>query len=144
DPLSVRALAARLGPALPTRTTAWRWQLAPAPASDVDSLLAALAAVHDGPLPGELEASVRAAGGVLPIQMSAAVRVSLPPDAAPALMRDRVLRPLLQSAHAAPEAFIRPSDIPAVLARLRALGFPVEEAEGPWVGPALPPTGRES
>jgi hypothetical protein len=127
DPLAVRALASRLGEPLPTGADAWRWRLAPAPTQDADAVLAAIAAVHDGPVPGELEAAVRAASGAGPVTLTAAVRLTLPAGAGPALLRDRLLRGLLQPAGAAGEAIVHPADLVAVMARLEALGFAVSD-----------------
>jgi len=127
DPLAVRALASRLGEPLPAGPAAWRWRLAPAPTDDVDAFLAAIAAVHDGPLPGELEAAVRAASGAGPITLAPAVRLRLPGGTAPALLRDRLLRSVLQPAGSDGEAFVQPADLGAVVDRLRALGFAVSD-----------------
>lgn len=127
DPLAVRALAARLGDTLPPSEDAWRWRLAPASADPIEDLLAAIRAVHDGPLPGELEAAVWAASGASPVTIAPSIRLTLPAGAAPALLRDRRLRTLLQPASVSGEAFVDPGDLVEVVARLGALGFKVSD-----------------
>ena len=56
--------------------------------------------------------------------------MGLPASAAPALLRDRRLRALLQPVGLQGEALARPEDLAAVRARLGALGFAVEDAPG--------------
>ena len=127
DALTVRAVMSRLGEPLPPDERAHRWQLRVRPTAEPDRVLDQLRRYHDGPLPAELEARLHAAGGRTRCWSEAAVVLHLPPEAAEALRRDSVLGPHLRRDLGDGQVIVDERVLPQVEARLRALGYDVED-----------------
>lgn len=125
DALTVRAVVARLGEALPTIDRCHRWRLAPGRIPDPDRVLDQLRRYHNGPLPPELEAVIHASGGRDTVVVESAVVLHLPHEAADALRRDRVLGPLVGRDLGGGQCVVDRRDLPTVTARLNALGYRV-------------------
>lgn len=136
DALTVRAVAAQVGMPLDPGVHGWRYELAPAAVADPGALLEALAAVHAGPLPGNVEAAVVAAAEAPTVSGEAAWVLSLPASVADALVRDRVLRHTLSRRLDATTCVVAVADVPAVRARLEWLGIQVDLT---GVAPGPPP-----
>jgi len=122
DALTVRALMDRLGAPLGPGAGAWRWTLAPGPVEDAERLLDELRRFADGELPGAVEAAVRARAGAEAAVLEPIFALRLPADLLEPLLRDPELGPLLAQRTPDGRALLDAAALPAVQARLRALG----------------------
>jgi hypothetical protein len=129
DPLDVRSLLDRVARPLGREADAWAWQPELRPHTDVPALLARLEAYHGGVLPAELEIMVLAGAGLPPATATDAVLVELPAAAAEAIRRDRIAGPLVRRALSPTAVVVPRSDVPALSARLSALGLAWEQAD---------------
>lgn len=123
DALTVRAVIDRVGERLPPEANRHRWRLAPRDVRDPDRLLDQLRRYHEGPLPGDVEAAVQAAGGRVHCWIEEAVVIHLPPEATDALRRDPVAAPLLIRLVGEGQCLVDRRRLPTLEARLTALGF---------------------
>lgn len=83
-----------------------------------------------GELPGDVEAMLLAGGGESVVEAVSAVVLRLPPRAAAALRRDRVLMPKLLRALGPEQVVVDADALPEIGARLRELGFTLGEPRG--------------
>ena len=123
DALTVRAAVARLGTPLPPADRCHRYQIQPEPVTDPERVLDQLRRYHLGALPAELEAMVHAAGGRRACWLEEAVVLHLPPEAADALRRDRLVGGLLGRDLGGGQSVVDRIHLDAVMKRLEALGF---------------------
>lgn len=124
DALTVRAALGRVARLTHQDPRGWWYQLAPRPGPDPEGLLETLRRLHGQPeLPGELEAAVLAAQSPLECAVEEAVLVHLPARVASALRRDRVAGPLLVRSITPEQSLVSRVDLPALSARLGALGL---------------------
>lgn len=123
DALTVRSVLDRVGERLPSEPSRHRWRLSPRPTRDADRLLDQLRRYHEGALPGDVEAAVQAAGGRRHCWTEDAVVIHLPPEATDALRRDPVAAPMLTRQVAEGQCLVDRRRLPALEARLVALGF---------------------
>jgi hypothetical protein len=122
DPLTLRALLARVARAQGMEGTDRVYLPELRPHADPEALLAALRLAYGGELPGELETLVRAGARPTSVTGVPALLVRLPEILAPALRRDRVAGPLLRRAVNDTESLVPLEDVPSLRARLEALG----------------------
>lgn len=126
DPLTVRAALRRIGTELGHDAEGWRYRperrAHARPADRVEELRQ----WYGGDLPGELEALILAGAPLPPVRVRPAVLVQLPLEVAGALRRDAVAGRLLRRSVGPDAALVDAEEVPALRARLDALGIPWE------------------
>ncbi len=127
DVLPLRALLDRVGERIESPDSGLCWRLRAVRCSDPAALLSVLQACCVGPLPGAVEAAVRAAALDAPVPVRPQLQVALSDDLFAALRRDPVAGPLLGSRiEDGPGVLVSPDKLPALRARLAALGIHLE------------------
>jgi hypothetical protein len=128
DSLRVRSHLARIATSEGVHDGAWHFTLRPDPVADPKSLLASLRThSEDATVPPQLEAAIWARAGSAGYHAEEALVVHLPENAAEVLQRDPIAGPLLGRMLEGNQSLVNRDHMPALRARLTALGFQEEE-----------------
>ncbi len=129
DSLRVRSRLQRIAASSGVHDGAWHFTLRPDPVTDPESLLASLRThCEDATVPPQLEAAIWARAGSGGYHAEEALVVHLPENASEVLQRDPIAGPLLGRMLEGNQSLVNRAHLPALRARLDALGFQ-EEAQ---------------